>query len=73
MKVKFTQSEAGNITVASYGTNLIIWVDGNGYMVTDPSTDHPIYQNKVHELEFDPSGTFDELKAMVDKHVQSNK
>lgn len=70
---KFTQSEAGNITVMSSGINLMIWIDDKCYMITDPSTDNPFYQNKVHELEFDPRITPDELKAKIDQSLRPNK
>lgn len=71
MQGKFTHSEARNIIVLSSGINLIIWIDDKCYMITDPSTDDPIYQNKVHELEFDPRITPDELKAMINQKLDN--
>jgi len=66
MTVNCIQSEAGNITVAALGHNLVIWVDGFCYMVTNPSTTDPIYQHHVKKVEFETMESEDALKAKID-------
>lgn len=66
---KFTQSEAGNITVLAYHDNLVIWVDGACYMVTNPETQTPAQSRLVKQIDFEGLKTPDEFKRAIDEYM----
>jgi hypothetical protein len=68
MKEKAVQSEAGNITVLSYAKDLLIWVDGVGYIVADPK-----HSDKAISIDYSSKETLEQIKAKVDAAFQKAK
>lgn len=64
-KARFAQSKAGNITVVDIGSMLLIWVDGVGYAVTNP-TSPGVFEPSVGEVAFSWGAPVGAIKEAVD-------
>lgn len=73
MKGKFYQTPDGNLTVLTLDQDeILIWVHGTNYLVTNPSTQNPIHADRIGQIEFNNLMTPEEIKALIDDYVKNN-
>ena len=75
---KALQSEAGNLTVLTYGkSGLMIWVDARSDIRHGDEvcyiTDNPCVSDRAIDFEFDEMSTHDGIKALIDLAFHTKK